>query len=138
MNISIKLAVFFDGIFWVGIFERVFEEQYQVSRVVFGAEPKDYEVYAFILENFYNLSFSNPLSNDEFEIRSINPKRLQRQIKRETEHSGVGTKAQLAMKQQYEANKVERTQNSREKRLQEKQMQFELRQEKKKEKHRGH
>lgn len=45
-----KLTVFFEKPFWVGVFERVEGEKLSVSKVTFGAEPKDYEIYAFILE----------------------------------------------------------------------------------------
>lgn len=115
MKISIKFTVFFEGVFWVGIFERVSGEKYEVSKVIFGPEPKDYEVYDFVLKNFYSLKFSNSLSIAESKNKKINPKRLQREIKKETENSGVGTKAQLAMKLQYEINKEEKRNNSKEK-----------------------
>lgn len=138
MKISIKFTVFFEGVFWVGVFERISEEKYEVSKVVFGSEPKDYEVYDFVLKNFCNLKFSKSLLIAESKNKKINTKRLQRKIKKETENSGVGTKAQLAMKLQYEINKEERRKNSREKNEQEKERQFELRQRKKKEKHNGH
>ncbi|AGK96959.1 YjdF family protein [Clostridium pasteurianum] len=138
MKISIKFTVFFEGVFWVGVFERVSGEKYEVSKVIFGIEPKDYEVYDFVLKNFYSLKFSNSLSIAESKNKKINPKRLQREIKKETENSGVGTKAQLAIKLQYEANKEERRKNSKKKNEQEKERQFELRQRKKKEKHNGH
>lgn len=45
-----KLTVFFEKPFWVGVFERVEGEKLSVLKVTFGAEPKDYEIYAFILE----------------------------------------------------------------------------------------
>ncbi|MEW9053973.1 MAG: YjdF family protein [Neobacillus sp.] len=138
MEVSIKLTVFFEGVFWVGVFEKVSGEKYKVSKVVFGSEPKDPEVFDFVLKNFYNLKFSNSLLIDEFKDKRVNPKRLQRIIKKEKEKSGVGTKAQLAMKLQHETNKLERRKNSREKNEQEKERQFELRQQKKKEKHKGH
>lgn len=67
-----------------------------------------------------------------------NPKRLHKNIKKEIEKIGIGTKAQLAMKQQYETNKTERRKVSREGREQEKERQYVLKQQKRKEKHRGH
>ena len=47
MIIHSRLNVLFDDPFWVGIFEREYEGRYEAARVVFGAEPKDYEVYEF-------------------------------------------------------------------------------------------
>jgi len=140
MKTNIKLTVFFEGVFWVGVFERVYEEKYEVSRVVFGSEPKDYEVYEFILKSFYNLRFSNSLSlhEDETKDKKINPKRLQKKIKKETESKGIGTKAQLAMKLHQEENKVEKRKLTKEEKEAEKERKFELRQQKKLKKHKGH
>ena len=50
----------------------------------------------------------------------------------------VGTKSQQAMQKQYEEKKLERKQRSREQKEAEKQRLFELKQQKRKEKHRGH
>lgn len=138
MEISIKLTVFFEDIFWVGVFEKVSFNKYEVSKVVFGAEPKDYEVYDFILRHFYDLKFSNSLSIDEPKDKKTNPKRLQREIKKQTKTNGIGTKAQLAMKLQYEQNKTERRKNMREKDEEGKERKFQLHQRKKKEKLKGH
>lgn len=138
MKTSIKLTVYFEGMFWVGVFEKVCEGKYEISRVVFGAEPKDYEVYAFVLSNFSKLRFSNPIDDEQTTERKINPKKLQREIKKETESKGIGTKAQLAMKQQYEDNKLEKNKRSKEMKQEEQKKRFELKQEKKKEKHKGH
>ena len=138
MEVSIKLNVFFEETFWVGVFEKVYDGKYEASKVVFGAEPKDYEVYDFLLKNFYNLRFSNPLCIETVEKRRINPKRYQREIKKEVENRGIGTKAQLAMQLQHEVNKTERKIASREEKEEEKQKRFELRQQKKNDKHRGH
>jgi hypothetical protein len=69
-----KLTVFFDDPFWVGVFERTDGGLLETARVVFGSEPKDYEVYAFILENYYKLGFSRPISVGAEVERRINPK----------------------------------------------------------------
>ena len=53
-----KLTVFFDEPFWVGVFERTEAGRLSACKITFGAEPKDYEVQAFILENYYKLTFS--------------------------------------------------------------------------------
>jgi hypothetical protein len=138
---NIKLTVCFESIFWIGIFERVYEEKYEVSRVVFGSEPKDYDVYDFILKNFYNLRFSNSLSHnktDEAKERKINSKRLKRKIKKEMKNTEIGTKAQLAVKLQYETSKIERKKILREEKEKEETRKFQLKQQKKLMKHKGH
>ncbi len=137
MKASIKLTVFFDGTFWVGVFERVHEESFEITKVVFGSEPKDYEVYDFLLKRFNRLQFDNTFIADRLDEKKMNPKRLQREIRNATENRGIGTKAQNALKLQYEANKEKRRIGTKEKKEEEKERQFELRQEKKKKKHKG-
>lgn len=59
-----KLTVFYDGSFWVGVYERIQEEKLEACKITFGAEPKDYEVYEFILQNWSELKFSPPIEVD--------------------------------------------------------------------------
>lgn len=67
-----------------------------------------------------------------------NPKRAQRDAKKQTLEMGIGTKSQQALKLKQEKNKQERKVRSREQRDAESQRLFELKQIKKREKHRGH
>ncbi len=138
MKTQVKLTVFFEGIFWVGVFEKISEERYEAARVVFGSEPKDYEVYDFILKNFNRINFSSSMELESIEEKRINPKRLQREVKKEVENSGASTKAQLAVKEQYEQLKLQRKRFSKEEKEEQLKRKFDLRQQKKKEKHRGH
>ena len=66
-----------------------------------------------------------------------NPKRIQREVRKQVQNTGIGTKSQQALKLKQEQFKTERKAVSREKREAEKQRQFELKQQKRKEKHRG-
>ena len=132
-----KLTIYFDEPFWVGVFERLDEKKLSVCKVVFGTEPTDAEVYAFILRYFNHLRFSPPVKT-EIKQKADNPKRRQRNVHKQLEKSGVGTKSQQALQKQYEENKLERKQRSREQREAEKQRLFELNQQKRREKHRGH
>ena len=135
-KITGQLTVFFDDPFWVGVFERIEENKLSVCRVVFGAEPKDYEVYDFILKNYSNLKFS-PSVEVEIKKENYNPKRLQREARNQSKQVGIGTKSQLALQQQREEMKLERKTESKKRRELEKQRKFELKQEKRKQKHRG-
>lgn len=67
----------------------------------------------------------------------MNPKRQQREIKKHIENVGIGTKSQQALKLQQEQGKIERKTRSRVQREAEKLFQFELKQQKRKEKHKG-
>ncbi|MCR4926046.1 MAG: YjdF family protein [Clostridiales bacterium] len=132
-----NLTVFFENPFWVGIFEEVTDDKLCVCKVTFGAEPKDCEIFEFILRNYYKLKFSQAV---EIEVKQVadNPKRRQRNARKQLENAGIGTKSQQALKKQHELMKTERKQKSRLQREEEKQRLFELKQQKKKDKHRGH
>lgn len=137
--ISIKLTVLFGDPFWIGIFEAVTDKGYKACKITFGAEPRDDEVYGFILKNFYRLNFSEEKKVDKKKFhKKENPKRIQRAVRKEVKEHGIGTKAQEALKEQYEKNKVVRkTLSKKEKEEKEKRL-FEMKQKKKKEKHKGH
>ena len=89
-----------------------------------------------LLKNYSRLRFS-PSVETVVKKESVNPKRLQRQIRKETAATGIGTKSQQALQMQREENKLVRKALSRKQREAEKQRQFELKQQKRKEKHRG-
>ncbi len=135
-KVSGKLTVFFEEPFWVGVFERVLDGKLSACKVTFGVEPKDYEIYDFVLKNYYQLRFSPAVAIDVKEV-GRNPKRLQRKVRKQVQNTGIGTKSQQALKLQQEQLKTERKTVSREQREAEKQRQFELKQQKRKEKHRG-
>lgn len=137
MTLKSSLTILFEAPFWIGLYERIDGDKYEVCKITFGAEPKDYEVYDFLLKNWQTLKFSPPVKTDRIEERKINPKRMQREINSQLQDRGIGTKAQQALKLQHEQNKLERKIQSREQREAEKERQYALRQEKKKAKHRG-
>lgn len=133
-----KLTVYFDDPFWVGVFERDDETGYQVSRVIFGSEPKDGELYEYIQREYKNLDFGKPVEGQVQITRKKNFKSMQRDVRKEVYEEGIGTKAQQAMKVNQGLKKKERIVISREDLEAEKALKFKLKQEKKKEKHRGH
>ena len=136
-KISGKLTVFFEEPFWVGVFEHIEDDKLSVAKVTFGAEPKDYEVQAYILKYYYSLQFSPAVTTVVKETKR-NPKRMQRDAKKKMQETGVGTKSQQALKLQQEQNKQERKLRSRERKEADELRMFELKQQKKKEKHKGH
>ena len=132
-----SLTVFFEDPFWIGVFERTDEGKQTVCKVTFGAEPRDGDVWEFILQHYDKLLFSTAV---ETEIRQTadNPKRRLRNARKQTERSGVSTKSQEALQLQREERKTERRQLGREQREADIQHRFEMKQQKKKEKRRGH
>ena len=131
-----KLIVYYENPFWVGVIEQIKDGKLSVCKITFGAEPKDYEVLDFIQKNYYRLRFS-PSVDIVVKKESVNPKRLQREAKRQTLEKGIGTKSQQALQLQHEENKMIRKTVSKEQKEAKKQFLFELRQQKRKEKHRG-
>jgi hypothetical protein len=138
MILESKTTILFEDPFWIGIFERTYCGEYQVFRHVFGPEPKNYEVYEFILANYNDFRYSQAIPADEKKEKKVNPKRQRKKISKELENVQVGTKAQIAMKLQHEQNKVSRKTFSKQQKEEMKKMKFDLKQKKKKEKHRGH
>ena len=132
-----KLTVFFEDPFWIGVFEKISEGKLSVCKVTFGAEPKDYEVYDFILKHYYSLKFSPAVATEVKQIAD-NPKRKLRNAKKQLQNTGIGTKSQQALQAQREELKTERRQISKEQKEAEEQRRFDLKQQKRKEKHRGH
>ena len=132
-----SLTVFFEEPFWVGVFERIEDGKLSVCKVAFGAEPKDYEIWNYVLRHYDELAFSPSI---EATIRKTadNPKRRSRNARKQLENIGIGTRSQQALQRQREERKTERRQISRAAREAEAQRRFEMKQAKKKEKKRGH
>lgn len=137
MGIKSSLTILFENPFWIGLYERIDGDKYEACKIIFGAEPKDYEVYDFLLKNWHKLKLSTPIKTDKIEERKINPKRMKREINRQLDNKGIGTKAQQALKLQHEQSRIERKTKRREEKEAEKERKFALRKEKKKAKHKG-
>lgn len=136
-TISIQLTVLFEEPFWVGIFERRRGTRYDVCRIVFGAEPKDYDIYALILRDWRSLRFSPGLDAEAAKARRLSPKRMQREARRALTR-GPSTKAQQALSAAREAGKAEHAARARAKREEDAARRLALRREKAREKHKGH
>lgn len=137
-QISGNFMVIFEKPFWIGVFESQSDKDYEVAKVVFGAEPSEAELYDFIIKNFNKLPFYKSKLNTSLSNKDINHKRMQRIIKKQQSQTVIGTKAQNAIKKQHESNKLKNKKLSKEKKEEEKERQFKLKQDKRKEKHKGH
>ncbi len=136
-RVSGRLIVYFEDPFWVGVFERTIDSKLSVAKATFGSEPKDYDILEFINQNYYHMKFSPEVETVVKETKK-NPKRAQRDAQKQMLETGIGTKSQQALKLQQEQNKLERKCKSSEQKEAENQRLFELKQEKKREKHKGH
>ena len=134
---SCRLTVFFENPFWVGIIECNEDGKLTVSKITFYKEPKDYEIRNFILKKYNQLNFSPAVENVVIE-KQKNYKKRQRDVRKQVQLQGVGTKSQQALKLQHAQSKSEHIlQNKKQKEL-DKMRLFALKQQKKKEKHKGH
>jgi hypothetical protein len=133
-----SLTVYFDGQFWVGVFERSDGGRYAVAKIVFGAEPSDAEILDFTLKRYHSLVFSEPLQQAEAQQKKVNPKRMARLVRKASQQQGIGTKAQQAFKAEQERLKEQRSAERKKRREITEMERFALRQEKKKEKKKGH
>lgn len=136
-RVSVKLTVYFEDPFWIGIFERSIDEKLSVCKVIFGAEPKDNEVLELVLNRYSKLKYSPEIQYEKVFKEKVNPKRVQRDVKKQLNNKGVGTKSQQALKLQQEQNKTIRRIKTKKQKELEKEKMYSLKQQKKREKHKG-
>ncbi|RNB68245.1 YjdF family protein [Brevibacillus panacihumi] len=134
-----KLTVYFDGQFWVGVVEVQDGDRVKAGRFVFGSEPKDQEVLSFILNELDAVisRMSQEVIGITLTERKINPKRVARQAAREMSKKGISSFAQEALKMEYEKRKKEKQGAARQQREDRKERQREIRIQKAKAKRRG-
>ncbi|MFE0566160.1 YjdF family protein [Priestia megaterium] len=135
-----SLTIYHDGQFWVGIIEVVEDGKLRAFRYVFGTEPKDTEILDFIyykLLNIINQSVHSGIDVEEKSDKKINPKRLQRQVAKQINKVGVTTKAQEAMKQEYEEKKKNKKKRAKQYREELKDQKYLMKKQKAKAKHKG-
>lgn len=131
-----KLYVLFEDPFWIGIFEREERNNLFVCKITFRAEPANSQIYDFLMKNYHKLRFS-PAVKSVIEEKKKNPKRMQREVKKQMNNVCIGTKSMQALKLQYEQMKMTKKLKKKQNREEEKERQFNLKKKKKREKHRG-
>ena len=138
---KVKATVFFEMRHWVALFERTDKTGYAAAKHVFGNEPTDPEIYNFVINHYDKLHFGKPTTLT-LEVKRMNPKRLQKKVRQEMEKfkksAKPSTLAQDYMREELEQYKKEKQAKNRAKTKEEKEQQFLLKQEKKKQKHKGH
>ena len=135
-KISMTLTVYFEEGFWHGLFEQEHAQFYRVCRVTFGAEPSMQELLDFLNRYYHRLQFSPSIRVKE-KTKSISPKRLQRQAKKD-QMASRSSKSQEALQLQFkDQKKIAQVKRKQQKELA-KQRKFELKQQKRLEKHKGH
>ena len=133
---SVTLHVFFEDPFFVGVLTREEAGALTACRVVFGAEPSDAQVHGWLLGAYDSLRPSPAVGAKRRPVHS-NPKRAKREAGRQARREGIGTKAQQALALDREERAEERRQQSRERKLEDAHRRFALRQQRRKQRHRG-
>jgi hypothetical protein len=135
-----RLTILFDAPYWIAVLEVERENILYAARYIFGAEPSDQEVYEFVQRDLLALQtrMTAGVAVTEAQYRHVNPKRVQREIRRQLAQPAISTKAQDAMRLQIEQNKHNAVQKSRLERKAQRDRKRELSREKAKAQHRGH
>ncbi len=136
-SVSITLKVYYEETFWVGVFERIENQQFSVFKIIFGLEPQDQDIYRMILKQYQSFVFSPPIDH-AVKVHKMNPKKKQRMIHREVSSVHMSTQSQRALSLQYEQMKVLQKHQKSQTKMKTKEKQYQLKQQKKKQKHRGH
>jgi hypothetical protein len=133
-------TILFDGRFWIGIFERRDAENYAVARHIFGSEPSDAEIYDFVLNSWEALKFTAPITDCVVHIKRKNFKRRQKEIRKLVGSLPAHrmTYAQDVLRQELEKKKKLRVSLNAQEKQEKLDQKFLLKQEKRKQKHRGH
>lgn len=134
---SVTILVYFDDPFYAILVERRENGRLSVARQVVGPEPSEIEVLEWVQREFPRLRFSPAVGDAARRSMAVNPKRRQRQAARET-GGGVGTRSQQALQLDRELRAAQRKNDRRERQEEEAERRFQLRQEKRKARHRGH
>ena len=134
-----KLTVYFDGQFWVGVIEQRTKRGFSALRHVFGSEPRDEELLHFIQHDLSRRldTVTAAVSCEERDVSRSNPKRIARLAAQEMRNVPVSTKAQEAIQAQREAQKQARNTQSKAEKEAEAERRFQLSREKAKKRHRG-
>lgn len=134
-KVSMVFRVLFVEPFWIGVIERVSDNQLEVCKITFGVEPQDQEVLQWVFTKYPHLTFS-PAVNVVTKDKKRNPKRRQREIQKDTSPR-IGTKSQQALKLLHEESKIVKKEKEKVVKKKREELQFQMKQQKRKEKHRG-
>ena len=138
MKCRIIMTVVFDKPFYKGIFERFVDDRYAAAEINLGTSlPKLRDIYRFILKRWNSIHFSSEEAYS-IKVKKINPKRMQREAQKQVHAQFYGSKAQQALKADFEMRKQHSHRERQAAKANHKRKKFEIRQLKKKQKHRGH
>ena len=134
-----KLSIFHDGQFFIGLVEFNNNNSVRFSKHVFGPEPNDEDVLKFIKEDLESLiDNTHTRISVQKKVKKVNPKRLQREVAKEQKKLKFTTMAQEAIKKEQELKKKSRKKLKKSHKEQLKAYKRSIKRQKSKEKHKGH
>ncbi len=135
-----QLTILFDSPYYVGLVEDERDGLLYAARHIFGAEPSDQLVYEFVQRDLLALmrTMTVGIPAEARTTAPVNPKRMQREVRRALAEHGITRIAHEAMRAQIEQNKQGRQQDSRADREARRRHIREVTAEKARAKHRGH
>ncbi len=135
-----KLTIYFDGQYWVGVAEKTEGSKVKACRHIFGSEPKDGEVLEFVQNSMMNALDQTTQYVETGKLpgeRKINPKRLARLAAEEVRRRGISSYTHEALQLELQHRKKERAFNKRRRSEEMREKKRQLKLQKAKQKHRG-
>lgn len=141
-----QFTVLFVDPYWIGLLEAERDGRLFAAKFIFGAEPSEGEIAAFVLSRDYD-ALAQSIANapidagvpvESAQARAVNFKRMQREIRQQIDELSVSSKAHEAMRLQVEQHKQARRVESKAEREAEKARKRQIALDKAKAKHRGH
>lgn len=137
ISVSSTLTLYHDGQFWVGVVEHAEAGELSAVRIVFGAEPSDEEVLQLVVRKWESLCFQGRVEAEVSKMAK-NPKRRMRQVAKELSRRPISTKSQYALSEARQAQKAESKARYTQTKREAQEARFVQKQEKKKQKRKGH
>ncbi|MBL7564488.1 DUF2992 family protein [Staphylococcus saccharolyticus] len=134
-----KLTIFHDGQFFVGLVEYKQQQKSTFAKYTFGSEPDSETIFKFINQHLLKLINTSKVSTKSKKPKNkINPKKLQRKVAKDQKKYPITTQSQQALKKEQELKKkLSKTKNKLQKEA-DKKRKRKIKVIKAKEKHKGH
>lgn len=134
-----KLTIFHDGQFFVGLIEYKQQQKSFFVKYVFGTEPDSETIFKFINQRLLKLIDNSKVSTKTKTSKNkINPKKLQRKVAKEQKKHPITTQSQQVLKKEQELKrKLSKKKNKLQKEA-DKKRKRKIKVIKAKEKHKGH
>ena len=134
-----KLTIFHDGQFFIGLVEYTENQKSIFAKYTFGTDPDRETILKFIDKELLNLvNKSKVKTKRKSSDKKINPKRLQRKVAKEQKKKAITTQSQEVLKKEQELKKKSSKKRNKLKKEKEKARKRKIKKQKAKEKHKGH